>query len=111
MFGQVHAEKFLKSKDYQILCKNYRMQTGEIDIVAKHGNYIIFAEVKYRKSLAHGYPRESVTPAKQRKIKKAALHYIATHPHVAESDFRFDVVEVLGDEQQVYINHIEDAFY
>jgi len=110
MFGQVHAEKFLRAKGYQILHKNYHTKTGEIDIVAKQGSYIIFAEVKFRKSLAHGYPRESVTPAKQRKIHNAALHYIAAHPQISESDFRFDVLEVLGDDKQVYINHIEDAF-
>ena len=109
MQGQQSAETFLREKGYKILERNYRIKTGEIDLIANHEGYIVFVEVKFRKGLTHGYPRESVTYAKQQKIQHTALHYITAHG-LTEHDFRFDVVEVLEQNGQIYINHIENAF-
>ena len=109
MQGQQAAENFLREKSYNIIDRNYRIKTGEIDLIASFEGYIIFLEVKFRKGLTHGYPREAVTYAKQQKIQRTALHYI-TARGLAEQDFRFDVVEVLEQNGQVYVNHIENAF-
>ena len=109
MHGQQEAEKFLQSKNYKIRGKNYRTRTGEIDIIAQKESYIIFVEVKFRKNLAHGYPREAVGYAKQQKIIRTALHYISIKG-LDGSDFRFDVVEILEQNGQMHVNHIKNAF-
>jgi len=108
-YGETAALGFLQSRGYVILERNYKCFGGEIDIIAQHNEYIVFIEVKYRRSLASGLPRMSVTPSKQRKIAKAALGYISKMK-LDNTDFRFDVIEVFGIEM-LNINHIEDAFH
>lgn len=102
------AGAYLKEKGYTILEKKYRTPQAEIDIIAKLDTYVVFVEVKYRASLKYGYPREAVGFRKQRKIRSAALYYIAGR-QLSDTDFRFDVIEMLGRENPV-INHIENAF-
>ena len=107
--GQDAAEKFLQNKGYKILARNYRLRSGEIDLVAQDGACIVFVEVKFRKSLNFGYPREAVGHVKQRRIINTALHYLTVNG-LTERDTRFDVVEVLEQHGQLYASHIEDAF-
>ena len=110
MQGQTAAKQFLTDKGFKIIKENYRLRSSEIDIIAKDGDYVVFVEVKFRKGLSHGLPRESVGSAKQRKIIKAAMHYIQATQE-AEQDYRFDVVEILEKEGKLYANHIENAFW
>ena len=109
MRGQHEAEQFLRDKGYIVSERNYRIRTGEIDLIAKAEGYIIFIEVKYRRGLSYGYPREAVGRAKQKSILRTALHYISTRG-LTNQDFRFDVVEVLEKEGRIFVNHIENAF-
>jgi putative endonuclease len=109
MQGQHTAESYLYGKGWQVLARNYRVKTGEIDLIGRDGGYIVFVEVKYRRGLGFGRPCESVNPAKQRRIIKTALHYIAAHK-LHNRDIRFDVVEVLGEPGQLQVNHITNAF-
>ena len=109
MHGQQAAEKFLQSNGYQIRNRNYRIKSGEIDLIAQKENTIVFIEVKYRSGLSYGYPREAVGWAKQQKIVRTALHYISTRG-LDNQDFRFDVIEVLEQSGHMMINHIENAF-
>jgi putative endonuclease len=106
--GQKIAEEFLASNGYVILARNYRIRSGEIDIIARENSsgYIIFTEVKFRANANFGFPREAVGGAKQNKIIKTAMHYI-TKNKLENRDFRFDVIEVLGED----VNHIENAFW
>lgn len=97
---------FLKNKGYHILYKNFYTMYGEIDIIGEKNDLIVFFEVKYRKTLKNGYPREAVSKAKQEKIKKTALLYISAN-NIINKDFSFDVVEIIDNE----IIHIENAFY
>lgn len=103
--GEFDAKKYLMKKGYKILAQNYKNKLGEIDIIAKDKDYIVFVEVKNRSSLAFGRPCEAVTPSKQFKIRKTALCYLK-EKYLTESSCRFDVIEVLDGE----INHISDAF-
>lgn len=103
--GESSAVHFLKEKGYQILHTNYTNKIGEIDIVAKEKNYIVFVEVKNRSSNKFGRPCEAVTPAKQKKIRRVASLYLMKTKNT-ESFCRFDVIEVLDGE----INHIVNAF-
>lgn len=103
--GEILAANFLKQNKYKILQMNYSNKIGEIDIIAEKNNTIIFVEVKRRQTLAYGRPVEAVDRRKVDKIRKVAQFYLMFEKK-AESDVRFDVVEIVGDE----INHIENAF-
>lgn len=103
--GEMQTKQFLEQKNYIVLEMNYRTKIGEIDIIAKDKNTIVFVEVKSRNSLAFGYPREAVTPQKQRKIQQIAQLYLMKTKNM-DKPIRFDVVEILGKE----ITHIENAF-
>ena len=107
--GQDAAEKFLQNKGYEVLARNYRLRTGEVDLILRDGTYIVFVEVKFRKSLGYGLPREAVGHVKQQRIINTAMHYLTRH-NLTESDIRFDVVEVLQQHGRLYASHIEDAF-
>lgn len=108
-YGQEKAEKFLREKGMSLLKANFRATSGEIDLIMRDGEYIVFIEVKYRKSLKYGLPREAVGRRKQQTVKRTALHYIARHG-LKEQDFRFDVLEILDVPEGLIINHIENAF-
>lgn len=108
-FGQEIAQNFLCGKGMLLLESNFRMPTAEIDLIMRDGSYIVFVEVKYRKSLKYGLPREAVGIHKQRRIIKAALYYIARHG-LQDQCFRFDVLELLETTGCVEVNHIENAF-
>lgn len=100
------AAEFLKEKGYQILEANFRSRYGEIDLVAKQGKYLVFAEVKYRKDGKGGHPLEAVDRFKQRRICKTAEYYRFRHGYGEETPCRFDVIGILGTE----IIHVEHAF-
>ena len=100
---------YLQNKGYVVLARNYRIKTGEIDLVVKDGEYIVFVEVKFRSSLGYGYPREAVGSTKQKRIMNTAMHYLHKNK-LTNCDIRFDVVEVLKQHGQLYASHIEDAF-
>lgn len=104
--GEAIATAYLQLHLYKIIQKNYREKTGEIDIIAEKDGYIIFIEVKYRKDLSKGYPREAVTPFKQRQIKRTALMYLIKND-LMNRDVRFDVIEIVGER----LEHIKDAFW
>jgi len=106
--GEKIAKKYLEEKGYLITDLNYKCRYGEIDIIARYKSLVCFIEVKYRKSLKFGMPRESVTKTKQSKIKKTATYYIMQNK-LADTGFRFDVIEIIGD-LIIEITHIESAF-
>ena len=103
---ETKAEEYLESKGYRILGKNYRCKFGEIDLIAKDGDYLVFVEVKHRKNNHTGNPLEAVTYRKIRRISMTASYYIMMHHISVDSPIRFDVIGYLGDE----VTHIENAF-
>lgn len=100
------ALEFLQKKGYRILCQNFRTKVGEIDIVAKDNNTIVFIEVRSRGYDTLGSPEESVDRRKQSKIIKVASLFLSTYTQEYES-VRFDVVAIVNDK----IVHIENAFW
>ncbi len=104
--GENLATKYLENKGYKIVCQNFSNKLGEIDIIAKDKDYIVFVEVKARHSAKYGLPREAVTLYKQNKIRMVALSYLKTI-HKLDSNCRFDVIEIFGDDE---ITHIINAF-
>ncbi len=93
IIGEEHAARYLASRGYRVLERNYRTSRGEVDIVAEHGDTLVFVEVKARSSDEFGEPREAVTTWKQRRIARAAATYLSTKER-RERAMRFDVVEV-----------------
>ena len=93
ILGEKLARDFLKKQGYHILETNYRCPEGEIDIVAKHKDYLVFIEVRTKTSLEFGHPEESITPAKQARMRATAAHYQQAH-HDLPSQWRIDVVAI-----------------
>jgi putative endonuclease len=107
--GEDIAWEYLKKRGYKILERNYRCRYGEIDLVAKDGETIVFVEVKSRRSAAFGEPEESVGVAKQKKISTVALCYLE-EKHLHNHEARFDVVSILTTTGEHKIVLIPDAF-
>ena len=98
------AAVFLEQQGYRILQMNYRCRIGEVDLVARHGEYLVFVEVKYRKTDRSGSPEEAVTQAKQRKISKVCAWYLRENHLTLDTPCRFDVVAVGSEEVRIYQN-------
>lgn len=110
-WGEEVAVRYLLSKGFQILERNYRGEYGgEIDIIAKEGNQVVFVEVKSGRTGAYGPPEERITRRKQRQLYKIAGQYIQEHPEL-KTDFRFDAVIVDGTRNRFEIRHYRNAFY
>ena len=109
MQGEEIAARYLLSKKYTIIQRNYRCRYGEIDIIASKKNVLIFVEVKTRRNYAFGSPLEAVSLKKQRSISSVAQEYIQ-HGKLNGSAARFDVIAVLLNSSCPEIEHIENAF-
>jgi putative endonuclease len=107
--GESLAIKYLKSNKYEILDKNYRCCYGELDIVAKEKNTIVFIEVKTRRSAEVTEPFESVGKKKREKICTLAEYYLQEKDYT-DYEVRFDVVSITSDENENCIEHIKNAF-
>jgi putative endonuclease len=103
------AVRHLKKNGYKILEQNYRNKLGEIDIIAKDKDTLVFVEVKARRSAGYGSPKWAVTPKKQRKISMVALYYLkaARQPNAKA---RFDVVAICSSCDNPEIEIIKNAF-
>lgn len=110
-FGENKASEYFEEHGITVLKRNFHARVGEIDIIAKDGDTIVFAEVKTRSSKKFGTPAEFVDAKKQEKIVKTAVYYLGRD----DIDMRFDVIEVMyqieKEELKVTeINHIKNAF-
>ena len=107
--GENLAAQFLEKKGYSILERNYRFERGEIDIVAKEGQELVFVEVKSRHSKQYGAPEESVTPAKEAQLKKVAEGYLYEH-NIENQSCRFDIVTITYQRGTPVLRLIPNAF-
>ncbi len=97
------ACRHLRAEGMLIVARNWRWRGGEVDIVARDGETLVFVEVKARGDVLHGLPEEAVTPEKRRRLWRTALAYLGGAPGVP---VRFDVVAVGPGG----VRHIRDAF-
>ena len=93
ILGEKLAKGFLKKQGYRIKETNYRCPEGEIDIVAKHKDHLVFIEVRTKTGLEFGSPEESITPTKMGRLRAVASHYRQTHNDLPPL-WRIDVVAV-----------------
>src|SRR5690348_10664811 len=105
--GEEEAVNYLQKNGYKIIQKNYRCKIGEIDIIAKDSDYLVFIEVKSRKDNQYGAPGEAVNYFKQQKIIKVAQYYLMTKG--IDPNVRFDVVEIIGElkNQEFFVGSIK----
>lgn len=92
------AADYLKKQGLYIKEMNYRCSQGEIDIIARDGEYLVFVEVKFRQNERKGYPLEAVGYCKRKVISKIAKQYLVSHYHTLDIACRFDVVGIMGEE-------------
>lgn len=97
---------YLESRGMQILERNFRCRTGEIDLIGRYRGYLVFVEVKYRSSPEKGNAAEAVDYRKQRQICRVADFYRLCHGLGEDTPVRYDVVAVTGEK----IEWIENAF-
>ncbi|MCP4631092.1 MAG: YraN family protein [bacterium] len=100
---------YLKKNGYKIIEQNYRNRIGEIDIIARDKKTIVFVEVKSRRSIRFGSPKQAVTPKKQRTISMVALYYLKDTKQ-SDAKARFDVVAITSNRDEPCIEIVKNAF-
>ena len=110
VLGERIAAAFLTDAGLRLLDRNWRCRDGELDIVAREGDALVFCEVKTRRGIGFGHPVEAVTPTKQRRLRTLAQRWLAAHDEHAP-DLRFDVVGVLvRPDRPALVTHLRAAF-
>ena len=103
--GEDVAAAWYVSQGYEVLARNWRCRTGELDLILRRGAEVVFCEVKARRTDAFGAPQEAVTREKRQRIRHLAARWIEDS-RVRPAQIRFDVAAVLDDQLEV----IEGAF-
>ena len=108
-WGEELALRYLTQRGYKLVERNYRTRYGELDLILRHDDTLVFVEVKLRRGVGFGDPLEAVTPRKQAAVRTLAQRYLSER----KPDFdaiRFDVVGILVGDGTRRIVHVEDAF-
>ncbi len=101
---------FLQTKGLQLVTRNYRSPYGEIDLIMRDSNDVVFIEVRSRKQSRYGSSIESVDTQKQNKLIKTAIHYLQAQRLLDKVDCRFDIIGIEHTETKPTIEWIKDAF-
>ena len=111
-WGEAVAAEYLRKKRYTVVAAGYRCRYGEIDLIVRDRKYLVFVEVKLRKTADFAKAMEYVDVRKQDKIRITASMYLSQNPTVLQP--RFDVIEIYAPEgtatRKPEIYHLEDAF-
>lgn len=111
-WGEALAAQYLRKKHYRLVASGYQCRFGEIDLIVEDKHYLVFVEVKLRKSGSFAQAMEYVDRRKQDRIRITASVYLSNYP--TELQPRFDVIEIYApngtDTQNPEIRHMEDAF-
>jgi putative endonuclease len=109
-YGERLAERHLTAQWLVVLDRNWRCGDGEVDLVLRDGDDLVFCEVKTRRSTLFGTPAEAVRPAKVRRLRRLAARWLAEHT-VRPREIRFDVVAVLPQDRGApVVQHTRAAF-
>ncbi len=109
------ACRYLENKGLNLIEKNFNCKVGEIDLIMKDNDTLVFVEVRYRKNMNFGSGAESITVSKQSKLIKTASLYLQRHTRLNQYPARFDVVSITGfieteDLNNIKFDWIENAF-
>lgn len=108
--GEKIAARLLVEKNYSILCRNFKVKSGEIDLVARDGENLVFIEVKTRRATTRSRPAEGLSSKQKKRIYRAAQNYLRQidNPNVI---YRFDLIEVILSRFRIHeIRHWENNF-
>jgi len=103
-WGEDLAARWYTAHGYDVVDRNWRSPTGELDLVASRDTVVVFCEIKTRASDRYGAPATAVGPAKQRRLRRLAVEWLAAHE--LHGTIRFDVAAITG----VHIVVFESAF-
>ena len=106
--GEDSAANYLFANGYEVLQKNYRFGRGEIDIIARKDETLVFIEVKTRKNNLYGDPESFLSESQEDRIHLAAEEYVLQNEWPGE--IRFDIIAILWDSNEPTLDHFEDAF-
>ncbi len=107
--GEEEAIAFLISIGHVLLATNYRAGHDEVDIITRHGNTLVFTEVKTRSTNYYGLPEQFVSRKKRKAMKKVAEAFLETQHF--DTDIRFDIVSIIHTKGELKVYHIPDAFF
>ena len=109
--AEERAAQHLHAAGLELLQRNYRCRMGELDLVARHGNVLVIAEVRLRSSAHYGGAGASITHAKRQRIVRATRHLLARHPGLQKFPIRSDAVLVHGEGREIeWIRGAFDAY-
>lgn len=120
VFGKAQeskAARYLASQGLRLISRNFSSRYGEIDLIMADSNTLVFVEVRYRRSEQFGSAIDSVTAAKQKKIRLTAAHYLQSHPRLQSSNCRFDVIGLThapsggAHSAELRVDWVKNAFY
>jgi putative endonuclease len=113
LLAEDFACRFLEQRGLRLLARNYHCRRGEIDLIMKDSDCIVFVEVRYRGNPRFGSAAESVDIRKQARLIAAAQHYLHKHQQVADTPCRFDVVSIMPSSHTANqpLQWIQDAFH
>jgi putative endonuclease len=103
------AVRFLEGEGYRVLARNWRCRYGELDVVVERGPVVAFVEVRMRSTAVWGDPALTVSGLKQRRVVRAALHFLQAY-RLPGRVLRFDVISIVGRGEGAELEHIPDAF-
>ncbi len=111
-WGEQKAKDYLVNSGYNILEENYRIKTGEIDLIGCHHDFVIFFEVKTRSSTNYGLPQTAVDVRKKKKIRKIASHFLVVYKKNFFVNYkkRFDVIAITINKGKAELKHFKNAF-
>ena len=108
-WGEDLALRYLTRRGYILVERNYRTRYGEIDLILRKDDTLVFVEVKLRRTTGFGDPLEAVTSRKQRTIRSLAVQYLSDRSPNFDT-LRFDVIGILAHGNKVRIRHVKNAF-
>jgi TIGR00252 family protein len=104
------ARRYLEAQGLRLIERNYRVRCGEIDLIMREGDYVVFVEVRYRTRADFGSGAESVNRRKQARLTATALCYLKAHADLAEQPTRFDVLTISPGLHGASVQWIQNAF-
>ena len=109
-WAESHARRHLEHSGMKFVQQNFSSRHGEIDLVMRDDATLVFVEVRLRRNADHGHPAETITPDKQRRLRRTAEYYLQRHAPGGRTDCRFDVVTVTGGRVDPITEWFRNAF-